>query len=317
MNFVKDALLWIYWNPFKYFIQKIPVKYTYFIARILGNFFYCVAHNKKHNLERELNFILGNKLDDKEKKKTVREALKVFMCNELEVLLYPVLNEKNISSFVICSGFENLNNALSYGKGAMLLFAHFGANQMVMPAIGYSGYKISQLSAPATVWKEIIPNRKFSRMEERSMQKRWNHELSLPATHINIFGSLKKAFLCLKRNEVLGVAIDGGGGKDRVSLKFLSKEALLSLGAIDIARRTRCNVLPTFMVRDECGHNKMIIEQPFQVDQGGDVNKAVMKSMERFVQRLEEYVLKYPDHYLNFLALRRFMAEQGDTQLFI
>ncbi len=83
---------------------------------------------------------------------------------------------------------------------------------MVMPAIGYYGYPMGQLSAPATVWTDVMPNRRFSAMEMRAMHIRWKQELSLPVEHINIFGSLKRAFVCLKKNHVLGVAIDGGWG---------------------------------------------------------------------------------------------------------
>ncbi|MCK4789973.1 MAG: lysophospholipid acyltransferase family protein, partial [Desulfobacteraceae bacterium] len=234
----------------------------------------------------------------------------------LEVLLFPVLNENIISSFVTCTGLENLDNALANGKGAMLLFAHFGANQMVMPAIGYRGYKMCQLSAPATVWKEVLPERRFTNMERRALKTRWEHECSLPVKHINIFGSIKEAFLCLKRNEILGVAVDGGGGKKNVTVNFLGRKALFSIGPIDIARRTGCIILPTFIVREESGRNTMMIHPPLEMDQGSDIHETITKTMRLFLQRLEDYVLAYPGYYMNFLALRSMMAEKGDTPLF-
>ena len=317
MLFIKDLLLWIYWNPFKFFIQKIPAPFIYVIAGALADFLYRVCRDKREKLELELNFVLRREANHEENRKMVQDAFKILICNELEVLVFPVLNVKNICNLVTCSGLDNLDNSLSNGKGAMLLFAHFGANQMVMPAIGYRGYRICQLSAPATVWEEVIPDRKFSRMEVRAMKKRWGHELSLPVTHINIFGSLKKAFLCLKRNEVLGVAIDGGWGKERATISFLGKEALFSIGAVDIARRTGCPVLPTFMVRDKSGINRMIIEPPLKMDKSGAANRISSRATQDFVNRLEMYVNKYPSHYVNFLALRRFMASKRDRPLFL
>jgi KDO2-lipid IV(A) lauroyltransferase len=239
-----------------------------------------------------------------------------YVRNELEVLLFPILNEKNISSYVTCSGLENLEVALSRGKGVMLLFGHFGANQMVMPAIGYRGIKMSQLSAPATVWKEKLPERQFSRVEGWVLRTRWEHELSLPVKHINIFGSLKEAFLTLKRNEVLGVAIDGGGGKKRVPVDFLGRKALFSTGAMEIAQRTGCSVVPVFMVRHKDGHNNMILEPPLDLI-GGEGDERLRINTETFVRRLESYVLKHPDHYLNFLVLRSFMARKGDTPFMV
>ncbi len=314
MDFIKDFVLWIYWYPFKILIQNIPAKYVYLIARVIGAFLYHVAKKKRNMFEQELNFIFGGKLCDREK--SVQKAFKILTCNELEVLLFPVLNANNIYSFVTISGIENLDNALSNRKGAILLFAHFGANQMIMPAIGYKGYKMSQLSAPPMVWKEKLPDKKFTSMGEKVLTTRWKHELSLPVTHINIFGSLKKAFLCLKKNEVLGIAIDGGGGRKRLTSDFLGRKAQFSTGSIEIAMRTGCAVLPTFMLRKKSGHNKMIVEPPLSLVTTSD-QRAIQKNIQLFAERLERFVLQHPDHYLNFLALRRFMSEHGDSPLFI
>ena len=316
MRFIKDLLLWIYWNPFKRIIQKMRAAHIYMIGRALGVLFYHLAREKRKKLGQELNFILRREANREESKEAVQAAFKVFMYNELEVLLFPVLNENIIASFVTCTGLENLDNALANGKGAMLLFAHFGANQMVMPAIGYRGYKMCQLSAPATVWKEVLPERRFTNIERRALKTRWEHERSLPVKHINIFGSIKEAFLCLKRNEILGVAVDGGGGKKNVTVNFLGRKALFSIGPIDIARRTGCAILPTFMVREESGRNTIMIQPPLEMDQGGDIYETITKTMRLFLQKFEDYVLAYPGFYMNFLALRSMMAEKGDTPLF-
>lgn len=316
MLFVKDILLRLYWHPFKRVIQKMPVSHVYFAGRSLGAFIYQAARDKRRRLEQELALIPSRKTGDDEDRKAVQEAFTILMCNEIEVLLFPVLSKDNISSYVICSGLANLDQALSCGKGAMLLFAHFGANQMIMPAIGYRGYKMSQLSAPATVWKEKMPDRRFSKAEEHAMKERRRHEESLPVQHINIFGSVKEAFLCLKRNEILGLAIDGGGGGERIPVRFLGREALFSIGAADIASRTGCAILPTFMVRNKNGRNTLIIEASFHADQGGNINAMRTRTTQRFAQRLEEYVIQYPSHYINFLALRHLMAQKGDTPLF-
>lgn len=226
------------------------------------------------------------------------------------------MNKKNIDSIIDYVGLEHLENALSRGKGVMLLFAHFGANQMIMPAIGYKGYRMSQLSAPPTVWIEKMPNKKFSPMAKKGLEIRWEHELSLPVRHINIFGSLKDAFLCLKRNDVLGIAMDGGGGKTRVMVDFLGRKAMFSTGAFEIALRTGCVVLPTFMIRGKEGRNRIIIEPPLAIENEPDEDH-VKKYASAFVRRFEEYVYRYPCHYLNFLALRTFMEKQGDTPFFV
>jgi KDO2-lipid IV(A) lauroyltransferase len=171
---------------------------------------------------------------------------------------------------------------------------------------------MSQLSAPPTVWKDVLSHRKFSAMEERAMALRGEHDQSLPVTHINIFGSLKSAFKCLERNEILGIAADGGGGKERIALEFLGRKAWFSPGAARIALATRSTVLPTFVLRDGRGKNTLVIEPPLSLPCSGDLDLDSAALMQDFAHILERYVQDYKDHYLNFLALREYMTTQGD-----
>lgn len=312
-GFIKEALLWVYWAPFKALVQRVPAGLPFFLIRVSRGLFPIFLPGKTARLEKELGF-LGDRLTRRERGEAAKSAISVLLHNEIEVLYFPVLSETNIDRFVTASGLEHLDAALSKGKGAMLLFAHFGANQMVMPAIGYKGYRMCQLSAPATVWEERLPEEKLTPMFRRSLRTRWAHELSLPVKHINVFGSIKEAFLCLKRNEILGIAVDGGGGGTRVCLDFLGSKAFFSIGAVDIAMRTGCAVLPTFMVRGDDGRTRMIIEPPLEIANGDNAEK---RNTEAFVKRLEEYVYRYPCHYLNFMSLRRFSAAQGEPPFFV
>ncbi len=305
MSLIIDLLLWLYWHPFKEIIQRVPVRLAYRIAHTGGEILYYLAVRKRRAVEAEYRRIFV----DTTVLPTIKAVKKTFinLCqSEVEMLLYSEMNATNIHCFVKSPTFDNLALGLKAGRGVMLLFAHFGANQMIMPAFGYRGNAISQLSARPTVWPEKLPNKKFTRMGKKALETRWAQELSLPVTHINIFGSLKGAFTCLKRNEILGIAIDGGGGKKRVAVDFLGKKALFSTGAMDIALRTKCTVLPVFMIRCRTGRNKMIIEEPMDIVYS-DPEDPIKINTQVFAKKLEAYVLRYPCHYLNFLALRTFM----------
>ncbi|MBN2570378.1 MAG: lysophospholipid acyltransferase family protein [Deltaproteobacteria bacterium] len=316
MSVIKDIFLWLYWHPLKTLIQKIPVRLAYGIGRLGGRMLYIVAVRRRHDIEREYRLIVSNAtLSSMER--SVKNTFINRCLSEIEMMLYSEINEKNIHQFVTCSSFDTLEKALSVGKGVMLLFAHFGPNQMVMPAIGYSGYRMCQMSAPATVWLEKLPNRRFSDMEKLSLQLRWAQELSLPVTHINIFGSLRRVLSCLKQNEILGVAIDGGGGKERIEIKLMDKPALFAIGAANLAIRTGCVILPTFMVRTKSGPSQMIILSAIHPPANASQGDAIRSVTQEFADRMTQFVREYPDHYLDFMVLRRHMNQLGEPPLFI
>lgn len=311
MSLLKDFILWLYWYPFRVIARTLPPPALYAMARLSAALLYVVAARKRRALEREYDCLpKGLSIT---KKEAVVGALFNFSAIEFEVLIYDRLEARTLDSFVTVEGLENLDAALTTGKGAMLLFGHFGANQMVMPAIGYREYRMCQISAPSTVWEEVMPEVQFTGMQKRALQLRWRQELALPVKHINVFGSLKEAFRCLNRNEVLGIAVDGGKGADRLEADFLGGRAMFSGGPFEIARRTGCAVLPVFMLRHKDGHNLMVVHPALRRDDSTDIEGA----LKEFLSLFEAYIIRHPDMYLNFMALRSFMASRGDTPLFV
>ncbi|MBF0368636.1 MAG: lysophospholipid acyltransferase family protein [Magnetococcales bacterium] len=308
---IKDTVLWLYWYPFRWLVRAIPPLARYRIARILARLTYWLGWKKKpylEELERIRTLAGGGDVNA-----WLLEALCHRWMTELDVFLFDRFNPENTPELMGCQGLEHLDAGLQKGRGVMLLFAHFGANQMVMPAIGHRGYTMSQLSANPLVWVEKRPNQHFSPMARKALALRWELELALPVTHVDIFGSIKGAFSCLKRNQVLGIAMDGAGGKEIVEVDFLGRKANFSVGAVEIAHRTGCEVLPTFMVLDETGRYTLHILPPMSLtrDEKGQLER--QKTIQDFVIILEKYVLKHPGHYVHFLALRRFMElMEGD-----
>lgn len=311
-----EAVRWCYWFPFRRLAQALPPGAKYALARLAAALAPRLFPVHTLRYLKELQF-LGLGGDEKERLELARRAFFLRFCLELEVLSFPRLNPDNIGRFVTVEGLERLDAALAQGKGAMLVFAHLGANQMVMPALGHRGYRMCQMSAPPTVWTDIFAGRMQSPMRERGRHLRWELEQSLPVTHLNVFGSMKPVFTHLKAGEILGLALDGGGGKDRMALPFLGREICLSPGAVRIAARAGCPVLPVLMLRTPAGPSRMVIEKPLALVAGRESAESLAANLEMLVARLEDWTAAQPDHYLNYLVWRRVLALQGQPPLLI
>jgi lauroyl/myristoyl acyltransferase len=230
----------------------------------------------------------------------VRDACRLTMFNEIEVLRYPALNPSTIDGTCVIEGREHLDAALAEGRGAIVLIGHFGANQMIMPALGHVGYRMNQLSAPPPVWAEILRDTRTTPLWRKVLSRRWELEKRLPVRHINVFRFLRPAFEALGRNEVLGLAFDGGGGKKWVKVDFLGRKANLSVQPAQIWQKTRAALLPTYVIRmpGEARHRVVITEAlPWK--------GTPEASLQAFCARFEQWVWAHPEQYLHFLAMRR------------
>jgi KDO2-lipid IV(A) lauroyltransferase len=305
-----DCLRWAYWYPFRLLVQRLSVKNIYFLGKLMGILVYLFAIKRRKIIEQELILSLGRNLPSKKIKRIVRQSFKNFYQTQLEVFLYPKLNPDKIKETIQIEGKENLDFALSRGQGVILLFSHFGANQMIMPAIGYNGYKMNQLSGSAKHWLRIVPER-ANLINRKILELRWHYEQSLPARHIDVFGSLKPAIRCLKNKEILGIALDGGGGKKQLALNFLGRTASFSTGPMELAQRTNAAVLPTFIIRKSEGKHRLIIHPQINSERSN-----VHSDIHKFLTLLESYIKKYPCHYAQFLWLARKFTQDTDSPFF-
>jgi len=314
MHWIKDTLIWAWWHPFKALLHRLPVRAGYGIGRAVARTAALLPLPLARSMERASAPVLGPGAPSGLRRAAVREGMFCFLMNEVETLLFPRLTAEDMDFAAPVEGLARLDAALGDGKGAILLLSHFGANQMVMPALGFRGYRLNQVSAPATVLNERLPEHRPAWVL-RTRELRWEHERALPAAHINGLGNLAEALGCLRRGEVLAIAGDGGHFSAPVRVPFLGREANFPAGAMLLARRTGSPVLPAFVLRAASGRNTVIIEPPLETIHAPAPSKeaAAEAGVREFAARLEERVRAHPGHYLRHLAFREHMAQVDPT----
>jgi KDO2-lipid IV(A) lauroyltransferase len=221
----------------------------------------------------------------------VEEARTLAVRNELEVLRYRRLDARTIDRTCVLEGKEHLDAALARGRGAIVATAHFGAHQLVMPALGYRGYAMHQLSAPPPVWASLAP---VSPMRRWVLQRRWAIEQALPVTHVNVFRFLRPAFRALASNGVLGLAFDGGGGTEWTQVSFLARRMNVARAPIELWRRSGAALLTAVVVRPLGALRHRVVLEPFEGS-----------SVQDLADRFARWVLRHPSHYLPFVMFRK------------
>lgn len=294
---VKDLGGLFLYYPGQAAINRIPRPGLEALARVGAS---VVRRLGSDEMRDELRRIYAGRPMPRSEEQILRDTYRLTMFNELEVLRYPYLNPSTIAGTTVIEGREHLDAALATGRGAIVLIGHFGANQMIMPALGHVGYRMNQLSAPPPVWGEILRETRTTPLWEKVLARRWELEKRLPVRHINVFRFLRPAFQCLRDNQVLGLAFDGGGGKKWAKLDFLGRKANVSVQPAQIWHKTKTSLLPTFVFREPGeAHHRVVITPPLAWQ--GDAER----SLQAYADRFAEVVWQHPEHYLYFLVLRR------------
>ncbi|KJU86279.1 lipid A biosynthesis lauroyl acyltransferase, homology to CS-04 [Candidatus Magnetobacterium bavaricum] len=135
---LKNVLKLAYFFFLRIVGATFPFRGAYFIAGVISRAAFIGARGKRRMVQSEVERLFPGSTRA-QTDMIVRRTLEGFFQTEMEVYLYPRLNKGNIHHLVKCVGVQRLEEGLRGGRGTMLLFAHFGANQMIMPAVGYMG----------------------------------------------------------------------------------------------------------------------------------------------------------------------------------
>lgn len=278
-----------------YFLYKVgiflschlPSFLAYWIAKRLADLYFLVSTGRprlyKKAIFHNLSLILDKDKKNSGMRKTARDSYYNFSRYLREFFWLPGLDRKKFLSLVTPVGVENLDYALSKGKGVILLSIHFGNWEWGGIGVALSGYKVNFLV--------------------RKHQNRWISELyyrirEKMGVRVLFLEELRKAIKTLKRNEILAVLADENVGEG-VEVDFFKHKVGLPSGPFKLAWRTGAIIAPAFIVRDKKDNRQRgVIERPFEVKKTYDEEESIREAANRFIQIVQDYLCYYPDHWL-------------------
>jgi lauroyl/myristoyl acyltransferase len=313
----RDTRRWWYWYPWRRLVQALPPTARLRTAWGLGTLFYLASPSWRALTQAELRASFQGRPVSHSFTRLSLWAAQQYYQGQLEVFTYPRLTLRDMEECYPLDGQEHLDAARDSGRGVMILLSHLGANQMIMPALGFRGYRINQISRAAQAENDEYQGRHLSPLFRKIINLQRSYEESLPAQHLDVTRGPRQVFRKLKANEIVAVAGDGRYGTEWRPHTFLGRPATFSPGPWLIAHRTGAPLLPTFVLRPQRGCRcQVIIEPPLALPYETDSEAFLQAGLDAYVHRLESYFYRYPWQYVPFLYLARRYTRNRVNQFF-
>jgi KDO2-lipid IV(A) lauroyltransferase len=270
-------------------IGAIPRSFAYALSQgiaVVSHLFYRTAvDNVKGNLMKALPYM--------PKEDISALTLKVFMNyskNLVDYGRFTGLNKSNIIGTIVSfDGEENLAAALAMGKGVILLTAHLGNWELGGIFFGSYGLKVNVVT--------VQDNN--ARIDEVRRTYREQHNVNTITIGDSPFSTLE-ILKALNNGEVIAMLIDRyREGLDYLETDFFSRPARFPRGPFTLSRLTGAPIIVAFIVK-EGDEYRGIVEKPLIVKQ----EQEEVDVLEKAVQSLEQYIVKYPDQWYNFTPIQ-------------
>ncbi len=183
----------------------------------------------------------------------------------------------NIDGLVCWENMDILEEAVSEGKGVLLLVPHFGDERTLHILLAISGYDMHVISSRYTDAPEIL------RKARLNVSRKWHH-VAFPDEPI------RWAYDAVKRGEVIQISPTGWGGSKGHWVKSFGVPVLASSTPVRLARSTGCRLLTAY--------NRVLPGMKYHIAfHRFDPESLDLNGTGQLFERFESIAKQYPEQY--------------------
>lgn len=262
--------------------RVIPAGCLYAFAKNIAALAYVFAVKQKRIALDSLNIAFGKEKSRQEIEGIARDCF-MYMAKSAVELMFFFNKPRVLRERVQIQGRQNLDKALTAGKGVILVSAHFGNFPLLLGKLAVEGYKAAGIMRPmrdARVEKIFLKKRKKFGVKTIYSQPRNE--------------CVNNTIAALRNNELVFIPIDQNFGTGGVFVNFFGEKAATATGPVVLAQRTKAALIPCFILRQPDDRQRIIFEPELELIEGKDAQDTISINIQRLTDIIESYIRKYP-----------------------
>jgi KDO2-lipid IV(A) lauroyltransferase len=266
-------------------VRILPLSLLYGFAKVMAKIVFLVAVRQRKIALESLSIAFGKTKSRQELNKIARNCFSSVARSGVEMIFF-MKRPHLLREGIILQNKHILDEALLRKKGAILVSGHFGNFPLAMLSLVQAGYQVGGIMRPM---RDQRVERMFSQLRNKLGIK-------------TIYSYPRKACVeqtirALKSNEVVCIQLDQNFGTGGIFVDFFGQQAATATGPVVFALRTKAAVIPSFIVREKDGTNRIIFEPEFNLKQEDSFNKTVLLNIQGLTDIIESYVRRYPEQW--------------------
>jgi KDO2-lipid IV(A) lauroyltransferase len=278
-------------------IRLLPESLLWHATGAVSRIVYVADARHRRLALANLDIAFGDGKTKAEKRRIARGAFKSLFLTVVELIRVPLIAE-NVKEAVLESNIGAIGRALQRGRGVIFLVSHFGNGEIMAHRCVAEGHKLTSVGRPLKnplVYKEI--NRLRMINGAVMLEKKW---------------VAKDIIERLRQDWCVAILFDQYAGRYAPFVPFFGRPVSTTPAPALLAMKTGASVVPVFDVREGPGRHRLTTLEPVELADTGDREADVKENCARFNKILEEWIRKYPDHWL-WMA-RRWRRKKGPDE---
>jgi lauroyl/myristoyl acyltransferase len=265
-------------------VPRIPPSIGYPLFSLIGGLAHRFNGRARANVGNNIRHVLGPNATQAQVDRLTRATFDYVAYNYYDLFRLPTLDAAHVEAMVTIEGWENVEAALSLGKGLVMTSAHFGNIEMVLYAMLMRGVAIT---IPA---ERVEPPELYDYLTSLRMSK----GLKL----IPVDGPMLELFRTLRRGGVAGIAGDRNVTEGGTIVEFFGAPARLPDGHARLALRTGAPLILGFSRRLGRDSYEARYWPHFCIPEEGSEEDRLAAGVSYVVRGLEEAISACPEQWV-------------------
>jgi KDO2-lipid IV(A) lauroyltransferase len=266
---------------FFYFLSLwLPLNACFAIATFLSLIKYYFSPRDRRAVIANLKYILP----ESEQKRIYSYAIEVFINFGkylVEFFRLHLLKKEDLDRKVKIPGREYVDQALSNGKGAIILSAHMGNWELGGVFMALLGYPMISVA---------LPHRHSKVNSFFNFQREKRGAVVVPSLGV----SVRRIYEALKNNKLVALVADRDFASGGRKMPFLGLEKTIPRGPAALSMRTGAPIIPCFVIRQP--DNSHILEFLKPINSNASEEDIIAE----YTKVIEAKIRQYPSQWLMF-----------------
>lgn len=269
----------------KFLALILPLKAGYLIATILSDLHFLISKKDRNIILDNLKAIFPSKTK-KEIKKIAIKVFRNFGKYLVDFFRFSKLDREYILKYVKIEGRQYLDEVLREGKGAIGLTAHIGNWELAGVVMAVLGYSICAVALPH---------------KDNRVNDFFNRQRKIKGVNVIPLGkAVRSCIESLKQNKIISILGDRDFTQGGMILDFFNRPSFIPRGPAVFSLITGAPIITGFMIREKGDKFRLILEEPIRILPSDDRERDIKELTKKCIERIEEYVKKYPDQWYCF-----------------
>ena len=279
------------WGPSMIMCRKIGWRFTYCYISILGKFYYFFNRKEKWKIKKAVTAVFTGRKNSSEFKSITKGIFQGILSHYYEKFINVCSTPDTLRNFykthVENEGLKTVEQALSKGKGILLITGHYGGIEFIPTFLGALNYPVS-----------IVAKFKTEKLRELTMQQADNFSINI--IDADQTPNIVKA-ICdnLRENRIVITMcdeIDEWKPTHHQKLSFLGKQIYLDK-TINILSK-RCGATVVFGVMHRYNNHRYKFIATSYEEIAKQLQRSITMSMGVMTLKfMENYIYKYPEEW--------------------